>query len=304
MTVAWGLGLVALVTGCGRIDFDAIVGGDPEPDAMPSQIDAVGGFGAPIVSSVSMPGASDHDPCISADGLELYFASDRPGSLGDHDIWVARRLTFGDAWGPPVHVPELSSTARDIHPHISRDGLAILITSRRPSNFDIYVATRPTTADPWSIPTSVVELSDAAADDVSAGFGSPLQAVLSSTRVPTTMGTLYDLYATVRVSATTPWATPQPVVELNTTYVENGAYLDADGTFIAFYSDRPGGLGYFDIFSASRADASAPFDPPMPIDGVNSPADDTDPWLTPDGRTILFSSDRTGEYEIYEATIE
>lgn len=38
------------------------------------------------------------DPCITPDGLTLYFASDRPGGMGSGtaDIWVSRRVNLGD----------------------------------------------------------------------------------------------------------------------------------------------------------------------------------------------------------------
>ena len=36
---------------------------------------------------------------ISADGLELYFGSNRPGGLGEDDIWVTTRMTEDDVWG-------------------------------------------------------------------------------------------------------------------------------------------------------------------------------------------------------------
>jgi hypothetical protein len=46
-------------------------------------------------------------PALSADGLELYFVSDRPGALGgpgDQDIYVSRRRSVNDAWGDPERV--------------------------------------------------------------------------------------------------------------------------------------------------------------------------------------------------------
>jgi beta-lactamase regulating signal transducer with metallopeptidase domain len=50
----------------------------------------------PIVNSLS----SDVAPSISADGLTLYFTSERSGGYGGRaDIWVATRETTDDGWG-------------------------------------------------------------------------------------------------------------------------------------------------------------------------------------------------------------
>jgi len=40
--------------------------------------------------------ARDGRPSISADGLSLYFISNRPGGVGDYDIWVTTRDTIAD----------------------------------------------------------------------------------------------------------------------------------------------------------------------------------------------------------------
>ena len=36
---------------------------------------------------------NDTYPILTADGLTIYFTSDRPGGLGGDDIWVSRRET-------------------------------------------------------------------------------------------------------------------------------------------------------------------------------------------------------------------
>ena len=48
-------------------------------------------FGVANMLSVSTEGSADADPSITADGLELFFASDRPDSIGASDLYVATR---------------------------------------------------------------------------------------------------------------------------------------------------------------------------------------------------------------------
>ena len=50
----------------------------------------------------------DHDemtPYLAADGETLYFSSDRPGGLGDNDIWMTKRLDkTWQKWSDPVNL--------------------------------------------------------------------------------------------------------------------------------------------------------------------------------------------------------
>ncbi len=56
-----------------------------------SRPDVTSPFGAATLVSVSISGSQDADPSITADGLELFFASDRQGSVGGADLYVATR---------------------------------------------------------------------------------------------------------------------------------------------------------------------------------------------------------------------
>ncbi|MFC1604522.1 hypothetical protein ACFL5F_05790 [Planctomycetota bacterium] len=42
----------------------------------------------------------DNRPYISADGLSLYFTSERPGGFGDYDLYVSRRVIIENEWRP------------------------------------------------------------------------------------------------------------------------------------------------------------------------------------------------------------
>ena len=81
----------------------------------------------PIVNS------SSHDvgPCISADGLKLYFDSNRSGGYARWDIWVTTRKTKDDPWGEPMNLGPMVNSYEAIAPSISSDGLALFFWSRR-----------------------------------------------------------------------------------------------------------------------------------------------------------------------------
>lgn len=104
-------------------------------------------------SSVDM-GAS-----ISADGLELYFGSDRPGGRGDWDIYIARRATISSPWGTSQNLgPTVNGSSYEGHPCITRDGLMLFFCSTRPGgygDFDLWVAMRATREDDWGTPVNL-----------------------------------------------------------------------------------------------------------------------------------------------------
>jgi Tol biopolymer transport system component len=95
----------------------------------------------PIVNS----SARDTSPSISADGLSLFFHSNRLGGYGDGDLWITTRATKDDDWGAPVNLgPPVNSSAEEGAPSISADGLSLFFHSNRPGGFGSW--------DLWQVP--------------------------------------------------------------------------------------------------------------------------------------------------------
>ena len=57
-----------------------------------------------------------------------------------------------------------------------------------------------------------------------------------------------------------------------------------------------------DLYFARRVAPHEPFATPTPAVELNSAAAEGDPWLSADGREIVFFSTRTGEKVLYRAT--
>jgi WD40-like Beta Propeller Repeat len=70
--------------------------------------------------------------------------------------------------------------------------------------------------------------------------------------------------------------------------------LSADGLTLYFYSTRGGGLGSRDLWLSTRSDTAAEFTTPTLIAGVNSPAFEHVPWVSPDELTLIWATDRSG----------
>jgi len=82
---------------------------------------------------------------------------------------------------------------------------------------------------------------------------------------------------------------------INTGFNEQGPNLSKDGLTLYFGSDRPGGVGSFDLWVARRACADCPWDAPVNLGTVvNTTASETGPGLSIDGHMLFFTSTRAG----------
>jgi outer membrane protein OmpA-like peptidoglycan-associated protein len=54
---------------------------------------------------INLPKFDEMTPYLAADGVTLYFSSNRPGGLGDNDIWMTKRLdSTWQKWAEPVNL--------------------------------------------------------------------------------------------------------------------------------------------------------------------------------------------------------
>lgn len=54
---------------------------------------------------INLPDYNEMSPFIAADGKTLYFSSDRPGGIGENDIWMSKRLDDSwTKWSDPVNL--------------------------------------------------------------------------------------------------------------------------------------------------------------------------------------------------------
>ena len=81
--------------------------------------------------------------------------------------------------------------------------------------------------------------------------------------------------------------------------------VSLDEKIIVFSSDRSGTTGGTDLWYATRTDATQDFGAPRLIPNVNSDDNDGDPFLSADGCTLYFASERkTGDnFDLYTATV-
>ena len=236
---------------------------------------------------------------FSYDGLEMYISAyDHPEGYGDCDLWVVKRTSVEDEWGPPENLgPEINSPAHDSLASLSADGLTLYFISNRPGghgSYDLYMTTRATKDDPWGAPVNLgppVNTSAFEADPLISADG--LELYLRAWRPDGYGGA--DLYVSRRPTTSDPWGEPVNLGPgVNNIGDESWACLSSDGLLLLFCEHpggpwRPGGYGAADIWMTRRTSLLDPWQDAVnagPM--VNSPAAETVPRLSLDGRTLYF----------------
>jgi len=197
--------------------------------------------------------AFDGSPCISKDGLELYFESRRADGLtSSSDIWVTRRATTNDPWDAPVNLGSLvNSEALEAVPSISADGLHLYFASGRDGGFgtiDIYVSTRQTKDDDWGAPMNLGPVVNSSTYQWFPHISDDRRALFFARGYPEEVA---ELWISTRKTVADDWGSPMRLESImTTTQGYGGPCLVPDGSLLYFYSTSPGGYGGWDIWQA------------------------------------------------------
>ena len=131
---------------------------------------------------------------------QIYFGSSRSGGPSGANIYISEQMADG-SFGPAVLVTELSSPLNENDPSIRHDGLEILFQSNRTGSFgaalDLWVATRESTLDPWSIPVNLGAMINTTAAEQNAYLSSDAKTLFFSSDGPGGSGGL-DIYMSTR----------------------------------------------------------------------------------------------------------
>jgi len=190
-------------------------------------------------------------PSISADGLELYFQSRRPGGYTAFDIWVAKRASLDDPWGESVNLGPLVNSGKDNWSHgISADGLEFYFEANRDGNIggvDIWMAVRETKDDPWGEPVNLGPTVNSSVNDACPNISTDGLELYFRSKRPGGYGR-HDLWVCKRPTTEDPWGNPVNLgPTINSPDVESGPCISADGLALFFSSDRLNGARGWDF---------------------------------------------------------
>lgn len=273
----------------GDAPADAAAGG---PDGEP----ALSPFAEPrLIEALSDPDANDDDPTVTGDLLELFFNSNRSGNS---ELWVSVRESVDQPWGDPqpVEGAGINTTSNETAPEVSTDGLTLYFSSNRTGGLgsqDIFVTTRDNRDAAWKQPMRVPEINSTVADYSPVEDDAGLAIYFYSSRA----GGDQDLFVATRASRDDLWREPMEVTELNSADNDADPFVSGDGLTLYFGSGAPNLL---DVYVARRLDRDGSFEPADEIDELNSDANETDAWVSPAGRYLVLTSNRSGDNEIYE----
>jgi hypothetical protein len=242
-------------------------------------------------------------PSLTEDLLEIYFTSIR-GGTAKGDIWCARRRTRVAAFDAAEFVDSVSTTAQEVSPVISRDGLTLWIGSDRDGTrggLDIWRAERGSRNSDWGQLRNVSEL-NSASDDIPRPLAEGELVMPFSSRRD---GAEYQTYLARRPSLGAAFGADIVRVELPRAAGGGiaGGFLSEDGRLLFFHRE---GSDAGDLYLAWRRSARESFQNVLPLDGVNTLALERDPWLSADQTRFFFASSRSSGrgFDIFATTLD
>lgn len=280
-----------MLTACGRFDFDPLVGSGSMLDGAPADACTFGPWSSPVALTELNSADSEYSPSLTDDGLEIFFASNRPGGLGNFDIYTATRTSPALPFGAPTALTPLNSSLLEDGPALTPDSLTLYYCVSAGTTMDpctLMRATRASRSSAFGSPQTVTELPDAwgpyptrdGRELIYTRTGDSLS------RATFSSGTLVDA---------------GPLAELNG--MPSGfATLTADGLTI-YYETRIT-TTVIEIYGASRPAVGMPFGSPSRIDEIEGGQGyDGDPDISNADRTLTFASNRdNAATDIYAAT--
>jgi hypothetical protein len=263
-----------------------------------------GDWGAPVNLDAAIDPAAgintsvnDGCPIESPDGQMLFIASNRTGTQGMNDIWVATRDAQG-TFGEPEAIAPINSTANDFCPSPLPGNRLMFVSTRAGNcggstpNADIYL-TRWHPARGWETPAPLDCTVNSEFDEFSPSLvESEGVTMLFFSRGTGASG--HKIYMSV-LAADGTWNEAAPVNELNVAGASDARpNVRKDGLEIVFDSTRA--FANPQIYTSTRASIHdlwpAPELLPFPINRPES--QQTRASLSHDGRRLYFGSNRTG----------
>jgi hypothetical protein len=238
-------------------------------------------------------GLSNRDFTISPAGDEIFFTLQQPGFIVSTILYMRKQ---NGIWGKPVTAP-FSGKYRDLEAAFSPDGKTVYFSSDRPvkdktgkPDFDIWKVSRLGSGR-YGEPENLGPVVNTVKNEF-------YPSVTKNGNLYFTVVAAYGKGGediVVCRSTSTGYAAPESLPEdINTKFDEFNAFVDPDEQFILFTGyGRPDDMGKGDMY-LSRKGQTGKWLPAIHLPApLNTNALDYCPYVTPDKRYLIFSSNRT-----------
>ncbi len=247
----------------------------------------------------------------ATDAFDTFLASDERNEALLDRARRARDVTSfaADAMANPVPfapepLPEgINTPEAEYLPSFTADQSFLVYTAVRRGQEDFYQSTRE--GDTWSAGSPISELNTNRNEGAQTISADGRVMVFTACDRPEGQGGC-DLYISIREGDD--WSRPQNMgPTINTRFWDSQPSLSANGRLLYFASARPGGRGKNDIWITYRqADGSwiRPVNAGAPI---NTPGNESAPFIHADGRSLYFMSDGhigMGGYDLFLARLQ
>ncbi len=240
---------------------------------------------------------SELSPVYNARKNELIFTSSR-GTSGE-GFKVFKATEGDDGWGSTTEIVSLGtlgSSAPNIEV-VNEDGRLFFFRAAGKGNL-FYSESQ---GDSWAAPIEFdAKLS---AREMGSHFfiNEHEDRIIYATE---TKGRGLDLYEIFRDANTGEWSKPAPFNDaINSQMNEDSPYLTPDEKTLYFSSNGHGSIGGYDVFMSTYNDKTGLWSTPVSLGHpINSPDDELNFKINPDGKTGFFSSNRlytNGEFDIF-----
>jgi outer membrane protein OmpA-like peptidoglycan-associated protein len=201
-----------------------------------------------------------------------------------------------DIGGPRNLGPTVNSKYSDFGPIVSADGKSLYFTSDRAGGFggqDGWVSHK--TAGEWGEPVNLGQPFNTELNEGPDCF-TPDEQTMFFTGCNRKDGLgRCDIYVTNREGDK--WSTPKNLgAPINSKYNDANASISSDGKVLYFCSDRPGGLGGWDIWFSTKDDKGNWTEPKNLGPNINTADNEIYVFMHWDGQSLYFSSDGRGGF--------
>lgn len=229
---------------------------------------------------VSQPDRYEYCSTLSSDRRTLYIGIEH----GEWQSLESYRWKDG-AWSEPEHV--LGSPDYNAHdPYLSEDEQRLYFITRARGSADIAYLLKGEDGT-WGDPIFLSEPINGPANDYYTSLTRSGDLYFSSNRSQESQS--YDIYAARLEGDADPVRLPDPI---NTRAYEGDPFIDPDGRYLIFASNRRGGLGRGDLY-LTIADGEGGWSDPIPFDErVNTSGHELCPLVSLDGSAFMFTSNQ------------